>query len=153
MTIDSNLLRKIRLIGRVADRAAAKSVPIASDTYIPTYLGVTTPGVTTYTTQVGWYTRIERIIIAWGQVIWTAATGTGNAVVSLPFAATTDTNAAFAGAVDLLGVTFTNSTPIAELVATGTGFVMRSPLTNANGAVVAVEAAGRIIFTIVYAVD
>ena len=122
-------------------------------TYAPTYLGDTTAGATTYTTQAGFYVRLGRIVIAWGLLVWTAATGTGNARVSLPFPVSATTNTAFSGTIDMLGVTFANSTPTPEMTASVTGFIMRSPLTNANGAVVAIEAAGTLAFTIVYAID
>lgn len=151
MTVE--LLRQIRDIEARLERLEKMDIGPVFSTYTPTYLGDSSPGVTTYSTQAGFYCRIGNIIIAWGQVVWTAATGTGNARVSLPFNTSSVTNTVFAGSVDLLGVTFTNSTPIAEMTANNTGFVMRSPLTNANGAVVQIEAAGTIVFTIIYAID
>src|SRR5262245_2960870 len=67
--------------------AAGPSTFYAAAAYTPTYLGETTPGATTYTTQEGSYIRVGNLVLARGRVTWTAATGTGNATISLPFTA------------------------------------------------------------------
>lgn len=117
--------------------------------YLPTYFGSTTAGVTTYTTQVGDWTRIGRIAIVTGQVVWTAATGTGNARVGMPgnLAPATDS----VGALYLNGVTFANSAPETIIQSSGGGQLrLFSPLTNAVPTEVAIEAAGEIRFAIIY---
>jgi len=119
-------------------------------TYVPTYLGGTTPGVTTYTTQVGSWTRIGRAAIVQGAIVWTAATGTGNVNVSLPFTSANVTNQIFSGSLWLSGVTFANNTPMMILNPNAALFLMSSPLTNAAPTQVAIEAAGTIIFTVTY---
>ena len=53
-------------------------------TYTPTLVGGTTAGTTTYTTQVGFYTRIGNRVTFDLTIIYTAATGTGEARLSLP---------------------------------------------------------------------
>lgn len=121
--------------------------------YTPTYLGATTPGTTTYSLQAGFYIRIGNLVICWGAVVWTAATGTGTALISLPFTSTATTNANFSGSVRCSSVTFANGTPQVQFAASSAAWQMLSPLTNAGGATVAIEAAGNLIWTIIYAID
>lgn len=118
-------------------------------TYTPTYLGGTTAGTTTYAAngQVGIWTRLGRLIFFHGRVEWTAATGTGNAQISLPFTTTSGTNFNYSGGADTTGVTFANSTPTMLISASTAFFVLRSPLTNAAPTTVQIEAAGAINFS------
>lgn len=117
----------------------------ASGTYTPTYLGATTPGTTTYTTQSGTYLRIGRLVLVWGQVVWTAATGTGNAQISLPF---TPAVTSVLGNFRCQAVTFAAGAP--EPLIVGGALELRSPATNAATTPIAVEAAGDIVFSIAY---
>lgn len=117
------------------------------DTYTPEYYGGTTHGTTTHTFQGGSWRRIGNLLVVLGQVNWSAATGTGEARVSLPFAPLTY-NAA--GSVWMTGVTFANSTPLLTASNGNTYFVLDSPLTNAANTRVQVEAAGTIIFALAY---
>lgn len=50
--------------------------------FTPTVLGASTAGTTTYTTQSGVYTRIGNMVYVQFLVVWTAATGTGDLIVS-----------------------------------------------------------------------
>lgn len=75
-----------------------KEVPGITGTYTPTYLGLATPGATTYTTQVGRYMRIGQLVIVSVFLNWSAATGTGVAVISLPFAPLYTSSVRYAGA-------------------------------------------------------
>ena len=121
--------------------------------YGPTYLGLTTPGVTTYSIVTGTWTRTGNRIFVTGRVAWTAATGTGIAIVSLPYAGVFTRTTRFPVVVYTPGVTFANGSIQAVLdsaTAGGAAFVMLSPLTNAAGTLVAVEAAGDISFDISY---
>lgn len=115
--------------------------------FTPTYVGGTTPGTTTYSFQVGIWRRLGNVVIAIGQVAWSAATGTGEARISLPFSAATSGNVS--GGVWMSGVTFANSTPLALVPGTNY-FVLDSPLTNAGNTRVQVEAGGNIVWTITY---
>jgi hypothetical protein len=55
-------------------------------TFTPTISGRTVAGLGTYTTQIGRYTKIGRIVHVMGSVVQTAHTGTGNmALTALPF--------------------------------------------------------------------
>lgn len=122
----------------------------AKGTYSPTYLGNTTPGATTYSLQQGAWTRIGNVVIVTGTVVWTAATGTGNANISLPFTAANVSNQFLSGSVRVDSVTFANGTPQVVIAPNTAFFNLISPITNAVGTTVAIEAAGNIIFTIVY---
>lgn len=145
-----NLFERIAKLEEVVKRLSSRTfIYYDKGTYTPTYLGQTTAGATTYSTQEGTWVRIGRVVYVTGAVAWTAATGTGNAIVSLPFTAASAIN--HTGSIRLVNVTFANSSPEPEFSATAF-FAMRSPLTNAGGTVVAVEAAGNIIFTIIYLV-
>lgn len=114
--------------------------------YTPTYDGAT-PGTTTYTFQSGAWARIGNVLIVRGQVAWSAATGTGNAQISLPF---TPGSGNFTGSLYLNGITFAAGAPEMIVSAGNTFFTMASPASNAGPTVVQVEAAGNAIFTAVY---
>jgi hypothetical protein len=122
-------------------------------TYTPTYTGSTLAGTTTYTTQQGWYWRFGSFVAATGLVVWTAATGTGNAQISLPFVPSATVGFRASGSARITTVTFANSTPMVILSATAALFTLDSPLSNAAGTAVAMEAAGNIIFSLFYGTD
>jgi hypothetical protein len=141
-----NLARK--LIGPlwpwIADRV------MSSGGFTPTYLGGTTAGVTTYTTQWGAWVRIGPIVIATATIQWSAATGTGDAQFSLPFTAINTANQFYSVAARTTLVTFANSAPVGQIVNNTSFMVLTSPVTNAAAATVAMEAAGFIIYTATY---
>lgn len=118
----------------------------ATGTYTPTYLGGTTPGVTTYSVQYGAYTRFGNIVFFTATVVWTAATGTGDANISIPFTArNASANEAFAMPVRTVSVTFANGSVQGQITDNTAFFFMLSPATNAAGTNVAIEAAGNIV--------
>lgn len=117
--------------------------------HTPTYVGGTTAGATTYTAQSGRYTRLGDVVILTLQVAWSAATGTGNARVSLPHTVAANVS----GAQRLSSVTFANGS-VEVLITNGTNYIeFSSPITNAGSTMVAVEAAGNIVATVVYLID
>lgn len=122
----------------------AKLFSIAS-TYTPTYLGGTTPGATTYTTQAGFYFRIFDIVFFHVRVTWTAATGTGNAQVSIPFTAVNTANMEYVVGVWSSGLTFANGNVVGRILENQNFFTFQSLLTNAGPGASAVEAAGDVI--------
>lgn len=122
----------------------------ASSTYTPTMIGETTAGATTYTTQNGQYTQIGNIIFAWGYVVWTAATGTGNMIISLPFARN-NANIVMPVTLYVDGITFASGAPMGAVVPGAAYFRLYYPASNAATTVIAVEAAGQVGFTAVYA--
>ncbi len=138
------LLALEKRVGRVEVRERLAGTPLTTRT--PTYTGGTIAGATTYTFQSAAYVQLGNVVIDVGQINWSAATGTGEARISLPFAPATYN---FTGAVWNSGVTFANNTP-QPLLGVGAYFVLESPLTNAASARVQMEAAGSIIWTIAY---
>jgi len=146
--VDDQSIRIIRELRHRMNRTAAPPRPrYLEDTYTPTYLGGTTAGVTTYTFQDAAWTRNGRVITVRGQVVWSAATGTGNAQISLPMAAV---GGNFTGALYLNGVTFAAGSPEMLITSGNSFFTMGSPTTNAGPTTVAIEAAGNVIFTVTY---
>lgn len=130
---------------RIKELEGRESAEYSTGTYTPTYLGGTTAGTTTYTTQAGFYVRIGKVVFFTATVVWTAATGTGNAQVSLPFTAENGTNEAWSAYARSINVTFANGS-IEGQITGNTNFVFfLSPATNAAGTNVAVEAAGNLI--------
>lgn len=141
-----SLQRQIYDIVSRLERLETAELPGIATTYTPTYDG-TTPGTTTYTTQVGFYVKVGRLIFFWGRVTWTAASGTGTAVVSIPFTSDSTTNSRSTVGVYTTNVTFANGSIQAHIAPSTAFFVMLSPATNAAGTAIAVEAAGDIIFS------
>ena len=119
-------------------------------TYSPTYEGSVTAGVTTYTLQQGAWIRIGAAIFVTGTVVWTAATGTGNAQISLPFTSANVSNQNYSGSVRTVNVTFANNAPQVLIGTNSAVFILQSPLTNAASTTVAVEVAGNIVFSVFY---
>lgn len=152
---DPAVARQLRSLQAQIDALKARRswALLAAATYTPTYLGGTTPGATTYSTQQGWYWRIDSLIFVTGLVVWTAATGTGNANISLPVVPSTTYGFRAAGSVRLSGVTFAAGAPELLVSASAAFFTLESPTTNAAPTVVAVEAAGNITFSCFYGVD
>lgn len=147
--MDSETARELRKQRARLSRTSARGGPFYLEgTYVPIYTGGTTAGVTTYAAngQVGYWTRIGRLVYFRGRIEWTAATGTGNAQISLPFTTLNVTNLGGAIALDTNTVTFANSAPQGLLQANTAFFLMRSPLTNAGSAIVQMEAAGIVNF-------
>ncbi len=130
--------------------ASGQTTFSASGTYTPTYLGGTTAGVTTYTLQQGGWVRLGPVVIVTGTVVWTAATGTGTAQISLPFTVQNVTNQFFSGSVRVDAVTFANGAPEVVVSPNTAVFILVTPITNAGSPALVVEAAGNIVFTIVF---
>ena len=139
--------QQIDEIAALLERLRKSDVGGVVITYTPTYQGGTIGGATTYAFQAGEYVRYDDMVVAKGQINWSAATGTGEARFSLPIAAVGGNGS---GGVYISGVTFTNNTPGILVSGGNTYFTLTSPLTNAAGAVVQMEAVGSIIFTVIY---
>lgn len=116
--------------------------------YTPTYDGAT-PGTTTYAAngQVGHYVRFGPLVFFYGRIQWTAATGTGDAHISIPVTAAATTNLNSTVAVAINNVTYTQDAPTGLVGASAAYFDIRSPITNAGATIVQVEAAGVINFS------
>lgn len=138
--------RELRDLRERLERLEKTDLGPVTGTYVPTYLGGSTAGVTTYSFQEAAWTLIGDMVTVRGQVVWTAATGTGNAQISLPFTAAA---ANFTGALYLNGVTFT-AVPEMLITLSTAFFTMASPASNAGPTTIAVEAAGNVIWTCTY---
>lgn len=79
-------------VSRVINYERRSLAPITQNvtaSFTPTVVGLTSPGVGTYTTQTGAYTRIGNVVTFKITLVWTAHTGTGLAAIDgLPFTAT-----------------------------------------------------------------
>lgn len=149
------ILRRLRRLEDWRDRGMPEVPLYVVANYTPDYYGGTTAGTTTYSVggRVGGYARIGNLVTAWGTLVWTNATGTGNARISLPFTASASANNNVAAYVRTVAVTFANGSVQAQ-VAAGTAYIeMLSPATNAASTTLAVEAGGNIIFTVTYPID
>lgn len=150
---DEQTARQIQDILRRLDLQEAKSqINYSKSVWTPTYLGGTTAGVTTYTQQSGFYRRIGIVYLFNGRVAWTAATGTGIALISLPAAASATGNNSFVVGIRSNGLTFANNNVVGRITNTST-FRMESLLTNAAPTDVNIEAAGDVIFSGYFVVD
>lgn len=146
--MDDMFVRQFRKLRKRTSKLETKAwILYQESTYTPTYLGATTAGVTTYTTQVGFYTRIGRVVFFNGRVTWTAATGTGVAIISTPFTTANVTDMRYAISLRTNGLTFANNNVIGSLALNSAAFSMTSLLTNAAPTDVNVEAAGDVIFS------
>ena len=126
---------------------------VAATAYTPTYTGGTTAGTTTYNNQVGYYVRIAEVVYFTAFVGWTAATGTGDARVSLPLTAKNVASLRYTCAVRTDTVTFAASAP-QGLIQPNTAYVtLYSPVSNGGSTAVAIEAAGFIDVSGMYFVD
>lgn len=136
-----------RLIGPLMPWIADR-IPILAGTWSPTYVGLTTAGVTTYVEQSGNYTRVGRVVFAQGRVRWSAASGTGDAVISLPFAAGAYTYNPIT--IYTENLTFGALPPYGLLQPSTNLFRLFTPVNNGVSAPIAVEAAGEISFMATY---
>lgn len=145
--MDSETAAALRALRQRVGRLETKPTPLSlQGAYLPTYVGGTTAGVTTYGTQTGSWLRDGRMLFVLGQVQWTAATGTGEARIGLPFAPAVVNSG---GSLWTSNVTFASGAP--QMLVQGTSyFVMDSPLTNAASTRINIEAVGNIVFSLVF---
>ena len=145
------ILRRLAKLEDAYEQTRPKeTLTYATGTWQPTYVGGTTAGATGYAVQVGEYTRIGRMVFGQGRVVWTSATGTGVARISLPFAASSITNAYGAVALVTDNVTFAGTAPEGLIIPGAAYFELKYPVSNANAVDIAVEAAGTVFFQVSY---
>lgn len=147
-----NVFERIVKLEKIVERLLARtSIYYAKNTFTPTYTGATTAGTTTYTTQVGAYTRIGRVVIATLNLTWTAATGTGAVRIGgLPFTSDGTTSLLYSFQPRTNNVTFANGSIDGVLQNNQTVAQLFSPITNGASTELAIEAAGTITATIIY---
>ena len=149
----ADLIQEQLALDRRLSITEVKETPIyASGTYAPTYLGQAVAGATTYTIQEGSWVRIGRKVQVWGRVAWSAATGTGAAIISIPKTAIFTRVTRFPVLIYPVNLTFANGSVVGVIdsATSAVYFVMNSPATNAAGTAVAVEAAGDLSFSTEY---
>ena len=149
---DLDIWRELRLIKDQLERLRKAETPIyATGTYTPTYTGATTAGATTYATQAGSYTRIGNVVVFTLYVSWTAATGTGTAVISLPLTAANVTNQFFAPPLWYAGITYGAGTGVISVIRPNTARAeLWTPANNAASTAIPVEAVGEMVMTGLY---
>ena len=125
-------------------------------TFVPTLLGGTSAGATTYSVQVGWYTKIGNLCTISGQINASALTGTGNAQLGgIPFTNKTATNLVSIGTAQISASGWTWGKPCATLSSNSgqTFFTLVGTGTAANQAAIPITNAAIILaFTITYPV-
>ncbi len=119
-------------------------------TFTPTIDGTTAAGAGTYTTQVGTYTKVGRVVHAMIALVWTAHTGTGNMIIKgLPFAADNITGGAGVASFDYANLTYPS--PITGYVAaTGASIILQSSTTGAGATPLAIDTAATLRCFITY---
>lgn len=75
--------------------------------YTPTIEGATVAGVGTYTNQIGWVLRQGLMVDVWFNIKWTAHTGTGGLVLTLPYKSAVTPGNPWVGSIIASGITFT----------------------------------------------
>lgn len=151
-----DLLNKM-LPGLTAEFLGFRSHIEGSTTFTPTYFGSTTAGVTTYTLQVGRYVRFGPLVVCFGRVAWSAATGTGSGRIGgLPYTAASVTNLIFPVSLWLNTTTWSaaaGTTPSFRLDAGGGTISFEVATSNGAIGAIAVEATGDVAFTLPYIIE
>jgi hypothetical protein len=125
-------------------------------TFTPVIVGTTAAGVGTYTSQVGRYTKVGRLVSAQIYLNWTAHTGTGNMLISgLPFSSQNVSdlyNAATFGWV--YNISLTAGNVITGYVSYNTPFITleQYPVGGGLSIPVPIDAAGGFIANVSYIV-
>ncbi len=137
------IAEQLKLEQRVGITETKETPLFENGVWTPTYQGTTIPGVTTYTTQVGNYAKIGKLVFAQFEITWTAATGTGFVrIMGLPFASLAGSRTAFAAQTN--NVTFANGSIEGLIQGSTASSQLFSPLTNAAATELVMEAAGTI---------
>lgn len=141
---DPDILRRLAALESQMQTIKAHEHHDAPQAYIPSYFGLTTAGVTTYVGQVGVYIVYGNVVLFHAWVSWSAATGTGQAAVTLPFTTANVTNRRGSVSVATANVTFA-ATGVQGIFLPNTNYVSFStPGSNVAPGAVNVEAAGEI---------
>jgi hypothetical protein len=126
-------------------------------TFTPTIIGTSAAGTGTYTTQLGNYTKVGRIVTCDISLVWTAHTGTGNIDIGgLPFSVLTTSGysaSAVIGYIENVALTAGNI-PIAVLWWFNTTKIRlnQSPTGGGAAAGIPMDTAGQINLSITYIV-
>ena len=124
-------------------------------TFTPTVIGLTTAGTGTYSTQIGKYTKIGRLVTVEVYMDWSAHTGSGNMAFSgLPFTIPAGTGSPGASLGFVSNINFTAGYYLtAYAAASSTAVILQQNLVGggASGAV-PVDTVGSVTYSLTYAV-
>jgi hypothetical protein len=126
-------------------------------TFVPTIAGTTSAGTGTYTTQIGRYTKIGRVVTVDINITWTAHTGTGGLEIDgLPFSVLNTTGysaSASIGYFDNIALTAGN-VPLFVLWWFNTNKIRGNQIPTGGGAVAGMnmDSAGQIALSVTYIV-
>ncbi|MEI7452772.1 MAG: hypothetical protein WCK04_00920 [Actinomycetes bacterium] len=138
-----------------ATQVAATDVNTLDDykegTFVPTIIGGTIAGVGTYTTQIGTFTKVGRVVTVSVWIIWTAHTGTGAfSIGTLPYTSSFAVTGASIGYISGVALTASN---IATAYVAGTTFsIAQTPVGGGVGSNASISASGTISVSCTYIV-
>jgi len=122
-------------------------------TFTPTIVGTSTAGTGTYTTQVGTYTKIGRLVHAKVALTWTAHTGTGNLQINgLPFTPGAGGLGRSVGSLQIANIVYTG-TPLQAYVFDSSTFIFLAQVSSgAAEAGIAMDTSATVYVTVAYEV-
>ena len=139
--------RQIQALQDDLERLRKADAGAVAVTYTPTYSGASTTGVTTYTGQAGKYVRFGPFVTFTLYIGWSAATGTGQAVIGLPLNVANVTLQFHSASIWYQGVTYAGTGVITLIRPNTARAELWTPASNAASSSVDVEAAGEIVMT------
>lgn len=122
----------------------------AQSTFTPTVEGSSTAGAGTYTTQVGNYVRIGKIVFYEIELVWTASTGTGNLVIAgLPFLSLSGSaSGVFTSTASFSSLTYTaGATPVFRIQSGGSKLSLFEYSPGGSLAAVALDTSASVTLT------
>jgi hypothetical protein len=122
-------------------------------TFTPTIVGTTTAGTGTYTTQVGTYTKIGRLVHAKVALTWTAHTGTGNLQINgLPFTPGAGGLGRSVGSLQIANIVYTGTHLQAYVFDSSTSISLAQVSSGAAEAGIAMDTSATVYVTVAYEV-
>ena len=123
-------------------------------TWTPTVIGSTTAGTGTYSSQLGRYTKVGRLVSLEVYLIWSAHTGTGNLQFSnLPFTVNSSDNSGVSiGYFETIGLTALNVATAFTAPNTTNIRVFQYPTGGGSTTAVPIDTDGAIMFGVTYSV-
>lgn len=100
------------------DATSTYTPQTTTGTWTPTLTGGTVAGTTTYTAQFGTYVRQGNLVTATFNAAYSATTGSGDLLISLPFKVKTQTGLRFSGSVQTVSFNLTEAAGSLSLFAT-----------------------------------
>jgi len=157
-TRNNTRLQIIDGIGFPATQVASSDPNTLDDyeegTFTPTIIGTTVAGEGTYSTQLGRYTKIGRIVTVNISLVWSAHTGTGNMkIAGLPFTSTnTGTGMNWGCAPQFVNMTMpASSVPFASIYINSAVIdLMSVSITNAATTALAMDTGASVYLSITY---